>query len=44
MLKLNEGVPGSGNSGVVAGVLATIGELARVVCDYLLQTECKNGI
>ncbi|CAM6130085.1 unnamed protein product [Calypogeia fissa] len=30
VVRLNEGVPGSGNSGVVAGVLATIGELSRV--------------
>lgn len=32
--KLQEGSVGTGNNGVVAGVLATVGELARVVCDH----------
>lgn len=31
MVKLTEGVPASSNSGVVTGVLSTVGELARVV-------------
>lgn len=45
----NEGVNnGSGNNGVIAGVLATVGELARVVCDSNLHsvtsTTCLSSI
>jgi len=32
--KLQEGSVGTGNNGVIAGVLATVGELARVVRDH----------
>jgi hypothetical protein len=32
--KLQDGSVGTGNNGVIAGVLATVGELARVVCDH----------
>ena len=32
--KLQDGSVGTGNNGVIAGVLATVGELSRVVCDY----------
>lgn len=32
--KLQEGSVGTGNNGVIAGVLATVGELARVVSDH----------
>jgi hypothetical protein len=35
--KLQEGSVGTGNNGVIAGVLATVGELARVVCDLTLR-------
>lgn len=31
--KLQEGSVGTGNNGVIAGVLATVGELSRVVSD-----------
>ena len=34
--KLQEGSVGTGNNGVIAGVLATVGELARVVCNHNL--------
>jgi len=33
--KLQEGSVGTGNNGVIAGVLATVGELARVVRDHI---------
>lgn len=35
--KLQEGSVGTGNNGVIAGVLATVGELSRVVSgiDYI---------
>lgn len=32
--KLQDGSVGTGNNGVIAGVLATVGELARVVCNH----------